>query len=68
MSRRVLFANGELDVAETQRSVSLEGLGGSDGVGSAPHLIFTPQRGTYGRLSRAEVVELHAELGRWLER
>lgn len=36
--------------------------------GSAPHLVFTPTRDTYGRLDRREVEELRDELTQWLGR
>jgi hypothetical protein len=62
--RRVIFAGVELEVHVSQDQQPAEDRVRPPIV--TPHLVVTPLRDTYGRLSRAEVARLHDELGRWL--
>jgi hypothetical protein len=65
MARRVLFAGVELEIHESQERNDVPADCPRRPI-HAPHLVVTPLRDTYGRLSRAEVERLHDELGRWL--
>lgn len=62
---REIFATDEIVVRESQ-GVATGGRTSANRTLWAPHLVLTPAKDTYGRLTRAEALVLYEVLGRWL--